>query len=129
MDTNIKNVTRKYIQNSISDYIRNEIDINCICKELNTRCNNMIKSIEKKDEDLSIFSNIFLGFLSPDSEKVDKRIKYMYNYITYAKKQIDNLKWIEKNKSKFNLTNEKLYKLSLFKEKLSKENAIYLPFK
>jgi hypothetical protein len=129
MEANIENVAKKYIRNSVSDYLRKDLCPNSIIKDLNTRCDNMIKSIEKKDNDLDIFSNLFLGLENPNSERVNKRIRYMFFYIINAKIEISNLKWIIKNKKKFNhLDNYKLYKLSLLKESLSRKNAIFLPF-
>jgi hypothetical protein len=129
METNVKNVAKKYVRNSISEHLKKDLSPDSIIEDLNLRCNNMIKSIEKRDDDLNMFSNLFLGLESPDSKRIEKRIKYMFFYISNAKKQIENLKWIIKNKEKFkHLDNYKLYKLSLLKEKLSKENSIWLPF-
>jgi hypothetical protein len=129
MEANVKNVAKKYVRNSISEHLKKDLSPDSIIDDLNLRCNNMIKSLEKRQDDLDVFSNLFLGLENPDSERVEKRIRYMFFYISNAKEQIKNLKWLIKNKEKFNhLNNYKLYKLSLLKEKLSKENSIWLPF-
>ncbi len=129
MEANVKNVAKKYVRNSISEHLKKDLSPDSIIDDLNLRCNNMIKSIEKRENDLDVFSNLFLGLENPDSERVEKRIRYMFFYISNAKEQIKNLKWLIENKEKFNhLNNYKLYKLSLLKEKLSKENSIWLPF-
>jgi hypothetical protein len=129
MKTNIGNIAKKYVKNTISDYLKKDISPDSIINNLNIRCDNMIKSIEKNDNDLSMFSKLFLGLENPDDEKIDKRIRYMFSYLNNTKKQIKNLKWVINNKDKFNhLNNYKLYKLSLFRESLSKENSFLLPF-
>lgn len=129
METNVKNVAKKYVRNSISEHLKKDLSPDSIIEDLNLRCNNMIKSLEKRQDDLDMFSNLILGLENPDSDRVDKRIRYMFFYISNAKEQIKNLKWLIENKEKFNhLNNYKLYKLSLLKEKLSKENSIWLPF-
>jgi hypothetical protein len=129
MKTNIGNIAKKYVKNTISDYLKKDISPDSIINNLNIRCDNMIKSIEKNDNDLSMFSKLFLGLENPDDEKIDKRIRYMFSYLNNTKKQIKNLKWVINNKDKFNhLNNYKLYKLSLFRENLSKENSFLLPF-
>jgi hypothetical protein len=129
MKTNIGNIAKKYVKNTISDYLKKDISPDSIINNLNIRCDNMIKSIEKNDNDLSMFSKLFLGLENPDDEKIDKRIRYMFSYLNNTKKQIKNLKWVINNKDKFNhLNNYKLYKLSLFRESLSKKSSIWLPF-
>lgn len=125
----MENIAKKYLENSISDYLRKDISFESIIGELKIRCDNMIKSIEKRESDLNIFSNLFLGLENPNSDRVEKRIKYMYFYITNAQYQINNIKWIITNKTKFKEYNDlKLYKLSLLRNKLSEKNSIWLPF-
>ena len=122
MEVNMENITKKYLENSICDYIRKDMSFDSIVGELNLRCDNMIKSIEKRESDLNVFSNLFLGLENPNSDRVEKRIKYMYFYITNTQDQINNIKWIITNKTKFKeFNNLKLYKLSLLKNKLSEK--------
>ena len=130
MEVNMENITKKYLENSISDYLRKDMSFDSIIGELKLRCDNMLKSIEKRESDLNVFSNLFLGLENPNSDKVEKRIKYMYFYITNAQDQINNIKWVITNKTKFKeFNNLKLYNLSLLRNKLSeKKNSIWLPF-
>jgi hypothetical protein len=128
MKTNIENVAVKYLQNFILEHIKKRMPIESIIEHLNLRCDNMFKSLEKRQDDLDLFSKLFLGFENANSERIDKRIRYMFFYITKSKEQIDNLNWILKNKDNFDLNDQSFYKLCLFKDKISKKNAISLPF-
>jgi hypothetical protein len=121
MENNIEKTTKKFITNNILENLKKETPFNLIIEELNKRCDNMLKSICKNKDDLDIFSNLFLGLENPNNESINNRIKYMFFYITNVKKQIENIEWLIKNQEKFNIyKNDKLYKLCLFKEKISK---------
>lgn len=123
----MKKIVKKYLNNTINDYLKKDLSVYSIINELNKRSDNMIKTIEKNENDLAIISNLFLGLEDPDSNNIEKRIKYMFYFIKYCSTEINNLKWIltAKNKEKLNhMSYIVLYKLSNLRYKLSKENSI-----
>lgn len=124
----IENIVKKCLKNIVTELLKKEGSFESAIASLELRCDNMFKSIEKNEEDLSLFSRVHLGIIDINSDKIDKRMKYMLFYIKVSKEHIESLKWLLKNKNKFNFDKVKLYNLSLLKEKLSKKNSIFLPF-
>ena len=96
-------------------------DISFIKNDLSNRFSNFKKSLEL-DKSININELMSLDF----DEIESKRIRFGITYIKHCQKRIKDLNWILDKKSEFeHLTNSKIFKLILFKEKMSIENAVY----
>ena len=98
--------------------------VSVIQSELNIKIQNFTKTL-KKDSSIDIEHLINLDF----NELGPARTRYGITYLKHCRKRLIDLNWLSSNKSKFrHLSNSQVFKLIQLKDKLSKENAIEMPF-
>ncbi len=116
-----KESINEMVDRKIIESFSNGFALYSIRTELETKINNFTKVFEKDNTDIKPLMNLDFNELGP------ARTRYGITYIKQCQKRIQDLKWIEKNKSKFrHLSNSQIFRLIKLKDKLSKENA--LPF-
>lgn len=109
------------VDRKIIESFSNGFAIYWVKTELETKIKNFIKVFEKDNTDIKPLMNLEFNELGP------ARTRYGITYIKHCQKRIQDLKWIETNKSKFrHLSNSQIVKLLQLKDKLSKENALPL---
>lgn len=66
-----------------------------------------------------------------DFDKIESsKLKYYISYVYHCNKRIDDVKWILKNRGRFEkMKNLQVFNLLKLKERLSVENAVEIPFK
>lgn len=100
------------------------IALSIIQKELGVKVKNFTTTFEK-DPSVNLSELMKLDF----NELGPTRTRYGVTYLKHCKKRIEDLNWIVENKSKFrHLSNSQVFRLLQLRDKLSKENAISLPF-
>lgn len=99
--------------------------IQYIREELGQKMNKFVNSIKDADKKADI-----LELLMMDPENITPtRTRYQVLYIKHCGQRIKDLDWLLKNRDKFpRLSRSQVFKLVKLKEKLSKENAILMPF-
>lgn len=115
-----------FVKGNIDGIITNKIvdkSFEEIISEISLRANALYRSLERNEEEANIFSRILLGLDKVD-EKTPTKVKYVYKYVIFAEKRIEDLKWIISNQNKFvNYSKLNLFKLILFREKIGIENS------
>ncbi len=112
------------VDRKITQSFTEGIAISVIQSELNTKVQNFTKTFEK-DPSVNLEDLLKLNF----DELGPARTRYGVTYIKHCKKRIEDLMWLSNNKPKFrHFSNSQIFKLIQLGDKLSKENAISLPF-
>jgi hypothetical protein len=96
-----------------------------IQKDLSDKMNKFCDNIRQADAKADV-----LKLLMMDTEQITpSKTKWQVIYIKVCSQRIKDLDWLVKNKYKFpGRSNSQVFKLIKLKEKLSKENAILMPF-
>lgn len=66
------------------------------------------------------FAKISFRYLKNNWNLIDVSKRSNILYVMFLTKRIDDMKWVLKNKHKFNLTEEKLYDILRFRDRLKK---------
>jgi len=99
--------------------------------DLKIRSTNIFKVLDKENIDLSPLLPVIISGNQEEINKINvsKRALYAYYYVDHASKRIEDLKWMFDKKDKFKrYTPVQLFSLINFKNKISKEKSLYLPF-
>jgi len=94
-------------------------------KDLNDKMNKFCDNIRKADAKADV-----LKLLMMETDQITpSKTKWQVIYIKVCSQRIKDLDWLVKNKYKFpGRSNSQVFKLIKLKEKLSKENAVLMPF-
>lgn len=99
--------------------------IRFIQQDLTDKMNRFCDNIRQADSKADV-----VKLLSMETETIyPSKTKYQVMYIKVCAQRVKDLDWLIKNKHKFpGRSNSQVFKLIKLKEKLSKENAVLLPF-
>jgi hypothetical protein len=114
---------RDMIDRRIVQFFRENMDIPSMQIDISKKIEKFSNTIREANFDVDVLAEM-------DYEKIyPPRMKYATLYIKYSKLRIAELEWILQNKHKFEkFSYFQVYKLVILREKLSKENATFLPF-
>jgi hypothetical protein len=128
----MKRETVERIVNSIiTKSLKEKSNIEETIRELEVRSNNVLKVLDNRNIDISpLFDIIISGDESQiDKINVSKYAIYVYYFVSYSSKRTNDLRWMANNTDRFKKYSlQDFYNLILFRDKISKENSIYLPF-
>jgi hypothetical protein len=96
-----------------------------IQKDLNDKMNKFCDNIRQADAKADV-----LKLLTMETDQITpSKTRWQVIYIKVCSQRIKDLDWLVKNKYKFpGRSNSQVFKLIKLKEKLSKENAVLMPF-
>lgn len=111
-----KNILTSLVEGHAIQYVK---------EELGQKMNKFVTSIKESDKKADV-----LKLLTMDVETITPtKTRYQIIYIKHCSQRIKDLDWVSKSKSKYpKLSRSQVFKLVKLKEKLSKENAILMPF-
>lgn len=109
---------RSMVDRKITESFMSGLSISSIQSDLKVKINNFKKTISRDNIDFESLYNQYFEDINPI------RHRYGITYIKQCEKRIKDLDWLLNNKSKFNLSNFKIFKLIQFKEKLIEKPQI-----
>lgn len=111
-----RNILNSLTEGHAIQYIKDELD---------QKMNKFVGNIKDSDKNVDVLK---LLFMEPENITPTKT-RYQIMYIKHCGKRIKDLDWVFDNKIKYpKLSRSQVFNLIKLKEKLSKENAILMPF-
>jgi len=102
----------RVIDKKVDDLYEQNYSNDDIIKELCKSKNNMTKVLEKSGSSFDDFENMDFDAITP------LKTRYLVQYIKHCNHNINNVNWIDKNRYKFLLDDNKIFKLLKLKNKL-----------
>ena len=113
------------IDKKIIEHLVDGHAIRFVQKDLNDKMNKFCDNIRQADAKADV-----LKLLTMETDQITpSKTRWQVIYIKVCSQRIKDLDWLVKNKYKFpDRSNSQVFKLIKLKEKLSKENAVLMPF-
>ncbi len=124
----IEMIDKRIIENFVNGY-----SPEFIITDIQSKTDKMSDFITNQGIDLEKFIDMDFDVLTDDDFSKDKlpmtRTKYTVYYVKQSRKRIKDINWIIENCKRFpHLSKSQVFRLIKLREKLSRENAIELPF-